>query len=280
MSKKLVLNKFDMSKIKDTSVVVMIGARNSGKSYLVRDLLYNNQTLPVGMVISGTEGSNRFYSSMVPPLFIHEDYEPILVEKFVKRQRMLMKKIEKDEKMYGSSTIDPRAFLIMDDCLYDKGWQNDKNIRACFLNGRHFKCFFIFTSQYAIAAPPMLRNNIDFVFILREPRVLSRRKLYENFAGFVPTFEIFSQLMNQCTENYECLVIDNTTKSNKLSDQIFWYKAEEHPSFHIGAKEFWQMHNENYDDDGEEDEEIFDVATLHNTNRRGPIINVHKAIRA
>ena len=31
--------------------------------------------------------------------------------------------------------------------------------------------------------------------------------------------------MDQCTENYECLVISNNAKSNKLEDQIFWYKA-------------------------------------------------------
>ena len=31
--------------------------------------------------------------------------------------------------------------------------------------------------------------------------------------------------MDQCTENYECLVVCNNAKSNKLEDQIFWYKA-------------------------------------------------------
>ena len=40
-----------------------------------------------------------------------------------------------------------------------------------------------------------------------------------------PTFESFCQVMDQCTENYECLVINNNAKTNKLSEQIFWYKA-------------------------------------------------------
>ena len=40
------------------------------------------------------------------------------------------------------------------------------------------------------------------------------------------SFESFCQVMDQCTENYECLVINNNSKSNKLQDQIFWYKAE------------------------------------------------------
>jgi hypothetical protein len=194
---RLQLKKFDLSRIKDTSVVVMIGQRNTGKSILVRDLLYHNQELPVGMVISGTEGSNEFYGKMIPGVFIHEEYTAELLEKFVKRQKMITKRMRKEERIYGSSKIDPRAFIVMDDCLYDKAWTIDKNIRACFLNGRHFNAFFIFTSQYALAAPPMLRNNIDFVFVLREPRINARRKLHENYAGFVPTFDIFNQIMSQ-----------------------------------------------------------------------------------
>ena len=271
---KLQLKRFDMNRIADNSVVVMIGARNTGKSMLCRDLLWHNQGLPVGMVISGTEESNQFYGKMIPSCFIYYEYTPELLEKYVKRQKDVTKKYMKEKNLYGSSKIDPRGFLIMDDCLYDRGWQNDTNIRACFLNGRHFNSFFIFTSQYALAAPPILRNNIDFVFILREPRVNSRKKIYENYAGFVPTFEIFNQIINQTTENYEVLVIDNTTKSNNITDQIYWYKAETHPDFNLCSKEFWLL-NKNDNDSEDGDEELFSIQALQKS-KKGPTINVDK----
>ena len=54
-----------------------------------------------------------------------------------------------------------------------------------------------------------------------------------------PNFEMFCQVMDQCTENYECLVIHNNEKSNKLTDQVFWYKAEPHDDVRLGSKEFW-----------------------------------------
>ena len=54
------LQKFDMSKIEDDKVVVFVGKRETGKSFLVKDLLYYHQDLPVGTVISGTEGANEF----------------------------------------------------------------------------------------------------------------------------------------------------------------------------------------------------------------------------
>ena len=67
-----------------------------------------------------------------------------------------------------------------------------------------------------------------------------------------PTFESFCQVMDQCTENYECLVINNNSQSNKLQDQIFWYKAESHPDFRLGSKEFWAISKDLGSDDEDE----------------------------
>ena len=39
-------------------VIVLIGRRDTGKSFLVRDLLYYHQDIPIGTVISGTEVGN------------------------------------------------------------------------------------------------------------------------------------------------------------------------------------------------------------------------------
>ena len=72
--------------------------------------------------------------------------------------------------------------------------------------------------------PPNLRTNIDYVFILREPYIANRKRIYENYAGMFPTFESFCQVMDQCTENYECLVIDNNVKSNKFMIKYFGIK--------------------------------------------------------
>ena len=72
----LSLRKFDMSQIKDDKVVVFIGKRDTGKSFLIRDLLYYHQNIPIGTVISGTESANSFYGTIIPPLFIHEEFNP------------------------------------------------------------------------------------------------------------------------------------------------------------------------------------------------------------
>jgi len=74
-----------------------------------------------------------------------------------------------------------------------------------------------------------------------------------------PTFEIFCQVMDQCTEDYHCLVIHNNAKSNKLEDQVFWYKAAPHSDFKIGAQEFWNHHSNKYNSNIEDDNDNFGI---------------------
>jgi len=253
----LELKKFDMKRItflKDENkgpVIVLIGRRDTGKSYLVRDLLYHHRDIPIGTVISGTEAGNGFYSSHIPKLFIHDEYSSGIIENILKRQKSVMKEVNKQIQMYKSSKIDPRSFVILDDCLYDNTWTKDKLMRLLFMNGRHWKVLLVITMQYPLGCPPSLRTNIDYVFILREPYISNRKRIYDNYAGMFPTFESFCQVMDQCTENYECLVIDNNVKSNKLSEQIFWYKADStiRHDFKLGAKEFWEMSKNMKDDE-------------------------------
>jgi len=260
----LQLKKFNMNMIKDDSVVVMIGKRNTGKSFLTKDLLFHHQDLPAGTVISPTENANKFYGNIIPPIFIHDQYEPAITTEFMKRQKQLRKRI-----VAGEKDIDNRAFLIMDDCLYDNDWKKDKIIREIFLNGRHWGIFFILSMQYAIGISPILRSNIDWVFLLRENIVQNRKKLYDNYAGMFHTFEMFCQTMDACTENFECLVIHNASKSNKIEDQVFWYKADNHEDFKVCCPEAWRFSEENYNSDDD-----FDEPTLSDVYKKKNRVNL------
>jgi hypothetical protein len=280
-SQSVKLRKFDMKMIPQDAVCVFIGRRRTGKSTLVKDLLYHHQNIPMGTVISGTEESNSFYGKIIPPIFIHGEYNAAILANFVKRQKLITGKIQQQEnaprapgQALVKSKLDPRSFLILDDCLYDDSWIHDKNIRYCFLNGRHQKIFFLITMQYPLGIPPVLRTNVDYVFILREPYISNRQRIFQNFGAAFPNFEFFCQIMDQCTENFECLVINNNTRSNKLEDAIYWYKANIQGDFRIGAPEFWQHNAVHYRDKDEEDINMYDPT--NSKKLRGPPIVVRK----
>jgi hypothetical protein len=267
-----------MKKIPQDAVGIFIGKRRTGKSTLVRDLLFYHQDMPVGTVISGTEECNKFFSKIIPPLFIHYDYNPLILDKFCKLQRLKKQRIQEEKERFGEnykSQIDPRAFMILDDCGYAADdWTRDKNVKFLFMNGRHIGVFFLITMQYPLGINPSLRTNVDFVFILREPNVNNRKRIYENYATAFPTFEFFCQVMDQCTQDFECLVIDNTTQSNKLEDCIFWYKAELHPDFRIGSPQMWQYNATNYKDKEEESINQYDPSASRKL--KGPSIQIVK----
>ena len=238
------IKKFDMNVIKErcavdshkSPMIVIIGKKDTGKSFLVRDILYHTQEcFPIGTVISGTEVANEFFQKIVPSKLIHDKYKPEIIMGLIKRQLTLKQQRNHTKTM----SMDPRAFLILDDCLYDGSWIREESTRYIFMNGRHVDISTMITMQYPLGITPNLRTNVDFVFILRENITKNRRIIYENYAGMFPTYEMFSEFMNQCTENYECLVICNSSSSNKLEDQVFWYKASAHEDFRMCAESLW-----------------------------------------
>ena len=77
---ELKFNRFDISKMKNDSIVLIVAKRRTGKSYLCRDILYHKKFIPVGIVISPTEKANSFYSDFIPDLFIHDAYEADIIE--------------------------------------------------------------------------------------------------------------------------------------------------------------------------------------------------------
>lgn len=230
-----------MRNVGDDSTIVMLGKRRTGKSVLVQDLLYYKKHIPFGTVISATESANRFYQAYVPGNLIHEEFSTDLLLNVLKRQKKMQERVENEKEKFGRAKTDPNCFLILDDCLFDNTWSRTKEMRYVFMNGRHLNILSIVTMQYPLGVPPALRTNIDYVFILRENVFANRKRIYEQYAGMFPSLDYFCQIMDQCTENFECLVIHNGAMSNKIEDQVFWYKADIHKEgFRLCAPALWK----------------------------------------
>ena len=282
---ELRLKKFDITSIRKDSTVVFVGKRRSGKSYTLRELLYNLRDLPAGVIISGTEEASPFFSDFVPSSYIYNKFDEVIPEKILKTQK---KKIKRARKR-GKDPKKDKFFFILDDCLYDNTWQKTEVIRELFMNGRHYNMFFVLTMQYPLGIPPTLRSNIDYSFIYQDYNTENREKLYKSFAGAFGDRHTFYTAMDSLGD-FECIVIDNTVRTRNITDRVFYYKAPVRDgSFKVGCEAYWKKHEllynrqkQNEEDSDSEDDELIvgnerqDISHYKGTTKRNVDIRVRK----
>lgn len=229
------IKRFDMRQIHNNNKILFIGKTQTGKSTLIKDLLYHKRKIEAGVCIAGTQEGICDYAKIMPRIAIFDEYDKKIIRNLIKSQR-------RDEQMNRRH----HRYFVMDDCIYDNSWIKHKEMRYMFYNSRHDDILFLLSLQAPLAIPPDLRGNIDYIFILRDSILANRERLWKHYAGMFENFQTFCNVMDQCTENYECLVIKNNCQSNRFEDQVFFYKAELHENFKIGSPEFWKYHKQHY----------------------------------
>jgi hypothetical protein len=256
--------------------IVMIAPSGSGKSWIVRHILYAMRKIPCGTIMAPTDKMTKFYNEFVPPIYIHHEFNPIVLPKILARQRKIIEKNNTRIK-HGKKPIDPRTVLVMDDCMAAKHlWLKDPNMLEIMNQGRHSQLTFILTMQYCLGIQPELRDQFNFIFLLGEDNATARRKLYDHYAGIFPKFDLFEQVFNQVTENYGCLVINKKIKSQDLSKKVFWFRAKKVPNFMIGNHSFLKYNKIRYDPNYLHKQQLFDVMTYGAKKKSNIIVKLIK----
>lgn len=217
------------------AIYIIIGKRGSGKSVLIKNFLYSKRhIIPVGVVVSGTEDTNQFYSDIFPDIFIHTEYRDELILKLNQRQTIAKGHLS-----------NPWSVIVLDDCMHNKKEFEKKNCVSLFKNGRHWDTCAIISNQYSLDLKPELRTNCDGIFIFKDTNHSNLKKIYDNFASVIPTFNLFCQLMKKYTENFSCLFISNQTNSSEWQDSVMYFKADpEIPSFTFGCPDYLYFSSE------------------------------------
>lgn len=247
---KFPINEFKFEYLVENPAIVMIAKRGSGKSWVCKALLKHFEKIPVGLIISRTDRVDPFFSHFFPDSFIFYDYKSEVIERLVRRQELIMEKYK--EKKKEGKRLDPRAIIIMDDCLASKGtWMRDQPISELLFNGRHFYITYVLTMQYPLGITPELRCNFDYIFLLAEDSYGNIKRMHEHYAGMFPTLDSFRQVFMQLTENFGCMVINNRGSRKSLFDKIYHYKAPtlSDSDIRAGCYQFRKFHEENYDQD-------------------------------
>lgn len=246
------LNKFDPRWVERGQISVIIAKKGSGKTTLLLDLLYYQRRIEDGICFLGTEESNDVFDGVVPPAYIFADYDPEVMRKFIRRQRKKNRDCKRDSKPPKD------AFVICDDIAGSDDFGSDSQLKKLFMNARWYRVTFYLCMQYVLSIKPVLRSQIDWVFILRENNPQMRERLYKNYVGAFFNYWTFSCFMDILTENYGAIVFKNTGTSNKLNECVFWYRAQIHKAFQMGNAAYRRAHllrfNSKWDDESSDDD--------------------------
>lgn len=234
---ELKIRQFDINSIQGGKVCVFVGRRGSGKTKLLINMMYAMRNkLKYGIAMSPTPDSVRTFRQFMPSSFCYNTFTKEAIKKTLDCKITYQR-----EKCGGDENLDDyHVFVLMDDCMFDKKCVKGDEIRELLYNGRHMKIFHINIVQYSMDLPSEYRTNIDYVFVFGDNIRKNRIRLWEYYFGVFSKFEDFEKVFTQCTGNYECLVLDNTSKSTDISDKVFYFKANPNiEKFRVGSESYW-----------------------------------------
>lgn len=209
------IKQFNISEIKDNSVVVAVGRRDSGKTRLIKDILFSkHQRLKEGLVISPVYSD---FENFIPKEIVYEN--PAIINCFLRERGNASVKKEKI----------PYSFLILDSLNFPK--ESNSTIQETFFNGRHYNLLSLVEIQHPNELSPCLRACIDYTFIFKPTCKKYIKLLYEKYAS-VLSQDLFDKILSEMPADH-CLVINNNTRSSKIQDTIFYYKPQDHPGFYF-----------------------------------------------
>ncbi len=218
------LKKFKLSSISDDALIGIVGMRRSGKSWLLRDLLYEKRYIPVGSVMSPTAKSSKFFHPFMCPAFIHDNFSPRAMQMMIQRQVKLIDLLNRGElKMTDPHAL--KAFMIADDCGADKKGFKTLQMRDMAMNGRHRRILTIFTAQHFVDIPNEIRNQLDYLFMFSDKKKQTQIHLFDEFFNSFGDFNIFKNVFLKMTQNKRCMVAYPT--GTDLADSVFVYKARD-----------------------------------------------------
>lgn len=233
------IRKFEPDRMRPDKIVLVIGPQYSGKSHLLKNLLYYINT-PFAVLVHPNEFATETYGKILPkPCKIDEITKDIL-EKFCYRNKMLLEFNKRYERK-----LDSQSCIILDNCvpdLIDLKWDKNKDFKFLFRAGKDAHISTIITSPYPLKMPQHYLASIDYVFILHETNKKNKKLLFDMFGGMFDTFDQFNSILNQCTADHGCMVIDRTKISDSLNDCVTWYEAPAHNrKFYMGSPKLWDI---------------------------------------
>jgi hypothetical protein len=192
--------------------IMLCGKTGSGKSQLLRYILTENlDVFSKIFLISPTEKLNRFYSKLLPPECIFDEFDDNWLDKLMKKISSLAE---------SGKELKP-ILLIFDDVGSENDFKKSKALQRVMVRGRHLKISVFITCQYIYQIPPIVRNQCDYIMCGQQNHQSQQILCDEYIYGNISPAE-FKSLYNRSTTDYNFFVINcNSVKNSDDLNEIY-----------------------------------------------------------
>jgi hypothetical protein len=227
------LRQFDRSTHRGGSNNLITGDLHGGKTVLLKYLLcsHGNRWDVVVAMCPALESQDAL-RQMFPASCVHDKYDPAVINKIVSTAHALRQ-----------TGFRPRVLLVLDDCMLDRQGASNE-MRDLYVNSHYLGIEVYNVAPYTVDIPEAWRYKVDYAFIVHEPRQTCRMALYKSFGTVFPTYEEFLVALDDCTENFGCMVVDNARAAGAAADRIFCDRASlDSSAAPLGSRAQWLLHH-------------------------------------
>lgn len=215
---------------KKPQVFIMVGKPESGKSHLVKSMIYDYQKAGYfKFIIAYVRTKFNHDYDYLPDQYVYESFDEDRLMKHIDKMREWRKKNNKPL---------PPNLVIFDDLLGDIDWYSPR-MTNWLCSFRHTNTSIIMTAQYLMGSKSVstcLRECSNVAFIFNSKFKNSLKALYDAYGQLFPSYDDFCERFQHTTSTkYQCLVYDASVET--LEDNYIAFSAPQTiPPFKVSYK--------------------------------------------
>lgn len=247
------ITQYDHSKVPLDASILVVGKRRYGKSTWTYHLLSKMwKYYPGGGYCFTRTKFNYFWHQCFPAERIYEGMDWDVVLKILEEQKrkwddIIYRHYESSDEEFDPDKVDekikpPYIVIVLDDIISNKhDMRYEELLLELMFSGRHYKITIIINSQDIKGLSPDTRQNFDIIVCTYQTQERQISTLKDDYGDFYPNNKVFREVIKKNTQNYQVLIIDQTTAKFDVSEVFFVDTADLKPEpFHIGNLKFWK----------------------------------------
>src|SRR5579884_407207 len=205
-------------RFKIPSVHLMVAAPGSGKSHLIKYLIYtlaHSRQVDYFVVFCGTTFNEGY--DFLPKNYVYSSYDEETLAYYLQQQ------------INNRKTIG----IVFDDCVgFEQSLRNSPVLNKLITEHRHYRALVFIATQYLYKLPPVIRESCAYYWIFTQRTKRSIEALYETVgANSHDSLNDFKHFLEHYTPKYTCLFVDRYQDKDRMYES---FRAPAHiPRFFI-----------------------------------------------